>query len=290
MTRSRHTTGLLLAASALLVFSPESLIIRSVTADTWAILAARGLVASVAVGLVIAVARKVNLGFGTIGMGRPGWTVAGLYALSTPMFIVALRLTEAATVLVVLATGPLFAAVMARLAGVDRVPAPTWVAAVVVVSVLAWMSADRLGTSGVGGVAAALAATVGLAASFVVTRRAREVALVPALAVGHGIAGAVGLAMALATGAETGGLGWIVLDGAVIIPVASTLLMLAPRYLPAAEVALLLPIETVLGSLWVWLGLGEAPPPRTAVGGTVVLAVVVWHSTRTSVGAAAAPA
>ena len=41
---------------------------------------------------------------------------------------------------------------------------------------------------------------------------------------------------------------------------------------------LLLPLETVLGSAWVWLWLGEAPSTRATVAGIVIIGTLIAHS------------
>ena len=48
--------------------------------------------------------------------------------------------------------------------------------------------------------------------------------------------------------------------------------------LPAPEVALLLLLETVLGPLWVWLGIDEVPSPAAFLGGGIVVCTLVLHS------------
>jgi drug/metabolite transporter (DMT)-like permease len=37
-------------------------------------------------------------------------------------------------------------------------------------------------------------------------------------------------------------------------------------------------LETVLGPLWVWLGVGEVPSAATWLGGAIVLSAIVIHS------------
>jgi len=54
-----------------------------------------------------------------------------------------------------------------------------------------------------------------------------------------------------------------VLVGVLIVPVAFGLIATGPRYVPAPEVALLLLLQTVLGALWVWMAVGEAPHGAT---------------------------
>ncbi|NJN06071.1 MAG: EamA family transporter, partial [Rhodobacteraceae bacterium] len=66
--------------------------------------------------------------------------------------------------------------------------------------------------------------------------------------------------------------------GLVIMPVSFGLITAGPRYLPAAEVGLLMLLETVLGPLWVWLVIGETPASGTFLGGAIVLTTLVVHS------------
>jgi drug/metabolite transporter (DMT)-like permease len=55
------------------------------------------------------------------------------------------------------------------------------------------------------------------------------------------------------------------------LPAASILIQTGPRYLPAAEVSLLLLLETVIGTLLVWFFLGELPGPLAFAGGGIIL-------------------
>lgn len=50
----------------------------------------------------------------------------------------------------------------------------------------------------------------------------------------------------------------------------------APKYAPTAEVALFTPIETVAATVWAWAFFSERPSAATWVGGTIVLAAVLW--------------
>lgn len=75
----------------------------------------------------------------------------------------------------------------------------------------------------------------------------------------------------------------ILLTALVILPLSFFLLSQASRHTAAANVSLLLLLETVLGPLWVWLGTGEAPTWRMLTGGAVViiaLAAFLLHERR----------
>ena len=50
------------------------------------------------------------------------------------------------------------------------------------------------------------------------------------------------------------------------------LMTLAARHITAVEVSLLALLETILGPLWVWIGVGERPSDLAIVGGLVVVA------------------
>jgi drug/metabolite transporter (DMT)-like permease len=97
------------------------------------------------------------------------------------------------------------------------------------------------------------------------------------------IVGLAGFALAIATVRSATLTGhspktWfaLVAMGAIFGPLARVMLASAPRYLPAAEVALFTPLETALAPLWAYLAFDERPAAATWVGGAVVLAGVLW--------------
>ena len=57
-------------------------------------------------------------------------------------------------------------------------------------------------------------------------------------------------------------------------------LVIAPRSLTSAEVALVLLAETILGPLSVWLVFGDSPDPWTLAGGALLLTTLVGHEVR----------
>jgi drug/metabolite transporter (DMT)-like permease len=59
---------------------------------------------------------------------------------------------------------------------------------------------------------------------------------------------------------------------------AFSLLFFAPRYISAAEVSLLMPMETVFGTALVWFYIGEEPSNRTIIGGVVIIVVLSINS------------
>ena len=55
-------------------------------------------------------------------------------------------------------------------------------------------------------------------------------------------------------------------------------MFVGPRYIPAAEVGLLLLMESILGPIWVWLVLAEQPSVNTLAGGAIVLSTLIINT------------
>lgn len=50
---------------------------------------------------------------------------------------------------------------------------------------------------------------------------------------------------------------------------------MATRYLTAREIGLFALLETTLGPIWVWLGIGERPTNTALVGGLIVITALL---------------
>lgn len=64
--------------------------------------------------------------------------------------------------------------------------------------------------------------------------------------------------------------------GVVFNPLGRIFHASAPRYAPAAEVALFTPVETVAAPIWAWLAFQEVPPEQTVFGAVVIVAGVLY--------------
>ena len=66
--------------------------------------------------------------------------------------------------------------------------------------------------------------------------------------------------------------------GATNFSIALVLFIIGARHLPPAESALIGTTEVVMTPVWVWLLFSEQPPVATMIGGTVILAAVLWYT------------
>ena len=180
--------------------------------------------------------------------------------------------------LVIFASTPLIAALFSWTLFGETVTRSTKVAiACVAGGLLVLASGGSKGTQWIGD-ALALANAIILGLSFAIVRGRRQFNMIPAVAVGLLAAGVIGAIFADFPPMQPIQWGALVLGGAVLLPLAITLITIGPRYLPAPEAAMLGLLESVLGPFWVWLVTGEKPGIRSTIGGAIVILVLLVHA------------
>jgi drug/metabolite transporter (DMT)-like permease len=264
------------------VLSFEGVIVRSLDLDQWTILLLRGPLMAVGLGLLF------RLGWGRGGplaglraAGGLGLLAAGLFGADNLLFVTALRTSSVANTLVLLATAPVFAGILGRLVLGERPPARTWVATAVVLCGVAVIVSGGLGHGHLLGDLAALGAALSIAGTLVLIRLGRQVVMVPSMALGALLAALVALVAAPMAGfGSVSGRDALLLGlvGLVVAPLGFGAISIGPRHLPAQEVSLLMLLETVLGPLWAWLLLGQAPGAATLAGGALIVAALLTHA------------
>ena len=276
---SHRQQGLLLTGGGALIISPDALLIKLIGLPDGDILMWRGLLT--ALGFVIIM--LVRHGTGTVAAYRRcGWTgigVALLFSLSTFGFVLGNQYTKGGNVLMILAGAPLIAAPLSRLFLGERLPRRTWLAIALCLVGTSLIVLDDAGVGSWVGNAFALLAATGLAANFTLCRTRPGVDMSPMLTLSGLIVATVAALFNLAGGGLTlppvASALWLVLLCLIILPLGFTLIQRGPLYLPAAEVGLLMLLEVVVGTLWVWWLLGEQPAPVALVGGSLVLGTLL---------------
>lgn len=74
------------------------------------------------------------------------------------------------------------------------------------------------------------------------------------------------------------------LAGVLLLGIPLPVFTWANRHVPAPDAALLLMSEVVLGPIWMWWIHAEEPTAETLIGGSVILASVVWLTVRAAGG------
>jgi len=213
----------------------------------------------------------------------PYFWLSGLcWSVMFTAFMVALTLTTVANVLVTLALGPLFTALVSRIFIGHKLPGRTWAAIVVAGVGILWMYGSQvsLGTPGVlAGSLVALCVPIAGAVQWTVTQRSQahgeKLDLVPCVLIGAVISSAVTLPLSFPFTATGTDVAWLGLLGLVQLAIPCTLSVICARVLKAPEVSLLALLEVIFGVALAWIGANEAPGPNALAGGALVIVALL---------------
>jgi len=268
--------GLGLAAFGAVVLTPDALLMRLSGMDGAAMMGWRGLtMGSVMIALWALTSRSRSADLAALRSG-PGMVIVLAQSLNAALFSAGIASAPVAIVLLGVATVPIFSALFGLVLMGERTGRATWItiAAVsvgIVLAVIGGHEAAGLSAATVFGALAGLGVAAALALNFTVLRAQTHLPILLLIGVGAWLVGAIGWTVQGPAAMWEGQVWAIVLTGSVVLPLSFFALSLAARYTPAANVSLLLLLETVLGPLWVWLALGEPITAAMLAGGAIVV-------------------
>ena len=255
-------------------------------ADTWQYLFFRNVSAAGVSALIILLARR-NLWRAVVAAGRQQWLAGFLMAAMFTLYVVALSRVTAAFVLLMQCASPFYAALFARIFLKEPVGRPTLVAMVVSAVGVTVMVGGNLAAGDGLGIALSVGLSVALGAYSVLIRSSpAQDPGVPTL-IGGSVAAIIALVV---TGAGPGVvvpasdmlMGFV--GGGLLIGLATPFWNYAHRFVPPADVSLLLISEIVAAPLWLWLWMNETPSSSTLAGGAISLGAVLWLTASTARG------
>ncbi len=274
-----YQKGLLITLIGVIAIVPDGLLVRLINTESWTLSVWRGLLIGISMTIFLAFYYRGDFFNKFYEMGWLGVIVSITTGFSTFLFVYALSNTSVASALFIVSTSPAFSALFAWLLLKEHVPTRTWITVAVVlvgIGIIAWGSSG--GATSTAGNLAALAIAVILATNFSLIRYFDGADMVPAVAVGGFLSALYALPFAdsLALSAEQWG--YTLLLAGILLPIAFSLMYVGPRYIPAAEVSLLLLLEAVLSPFLVWLVIGENPGVATLIGGTIIVIALAVNS------------
>ena len=275
---SREAAGLLITSIGVVVLSLEGVLIRLIEVDAWTILAVRGVLGAAGLFLFFVIFERSAWRAELSSMGLAAVAATGLFATDNLAFMYSITHTSVANTLLMISLTPIFATLFSRLVLREAIPTRTWLAIAGATTGTVIILSGSLAKGDFLGNFAGLVAAMALGGTLVVLRGNPSLNLIPAMALGAGLAALIALPASSPGAAESRDWVYLVILGLVVVPIAFGLIATAPRLIPAAEVALLLLLETLLGAFWVWIAIGESPTTATVVGGLMLLAVLAAHS------------
>ena len=279
---TNHLKGLLMTIFAVVILSPDSVLIRLVEdasseVDSWTVLFWRGLLYAAGVSLLVFIKYRTKTIAEFKNIGKGGLLIGFFSGISTGTFVFAIVYTSIANALVIISTGPIMIAIVAWFLLKEKSSLFTWTSMIFVfIGIYIVMSGSFGGDSLVGDFFALITAVM-MGFTFTLTRKYKDVNMVPVNAIGGLIAALIAFLMANKITVPAEVVGYIIAMGA-ILSISFSLITIAPRYMPAAEVGMIMPLETVLGSLIAWYVINEVPSVNALVGGTIVIVTLFIHS------------
>lgn len=207
----------------------------------------------------------------------------GGFFVGVAMFcnIVAIAHTSVANATLMMAAGPIVAAIAGATVLGESVSRITWLAIAIAATGIAIMVGGNPLEGGVFGDMIALVGMIGFGCYAVVLRTGKDVDMTPAVfyaglfsAVAAGLVSMAfgsGLIIPLSDAMYCGFL------GVVQLGIGSILFAIASSVVPAVELTLIALGEPLLAPVWVWIAVGEVPATSTFTGGGVLLIAVFIH-------------
>jgi drug/metabolite transporter (DMT)-like permease len=269
---------MLMAFTAVMFLTPDSLFIRLASINSWNLIFYRGFIPFSVVFIGLLFIYKTNLIKQTLSNGWRGIAYALVFTITNITFVISIENTNVANTLIMIALAPMLSAVLSFIFLKEIPDKKTWVAIIVTTLAVIYIFFDAIDAGDILGNALGLLTAFGLAVGAVIVRSARKIDLVPSAMFGK-------LLVALTAFYFSDNLS-LVGNDIIIVPlmcvmcvaVPFVLVTIAPRFITAAEVNLFFLMETILGPLWVWFVILEQPSIETIIGGILIIITITIHS------------
>lgn len=278
-----YSRGLLYALLSGVFLSSGGLMVRFLDgADPWTVLFYRSLAFFFTVSIFMLWRYRGDFVRRLQQLRASDLLVSLFLALGFLFYLMSLYYTSVANTVLLLSTGPFFAAILGLIVLGEAVTKATWLSMAVAIGGVAIMVSGGVSVDDAVGMLLAIMAVLVYAAMLVVLRsakerdgRARE--LLPATAIAGLLAALFSIPMIDSFLLSNADFLLSLSFGSVQIGAGFILITLATQTVPAAQVALLSLTETALAPLWVWLVFTETPGANTLVGGTIILLAVLYN-------------
>ena len=128
MNRMTHTKGLIMTFAAVLILSPDALLVRLIKCDVWTLLFWRCLLTGGMQAIFLAASYRTQFVQSFRNIGRTGLLSAAIVGTGSLMFVNSLKHTAAANTLVILAATPLISSLLSWLFLREKIARRTWIA------------------------------------------------------------------------------------------------------------------------------------------------------------------
>jgi drug/metabolite transporter (DMT)-like permease len=278
MQFSDQKKGMLMAFTAVMFLTPDSLFIRLANVSSWNLIFYRGFIPFSAVFVGLLFIYKNNFIKQTLSNGWYGVAYALIFTITNITFVISIENTNVANTLIMIALAPMLSAILSFIFLKEIPDKKTWVAILVTTLSVFYIFYDSIDAGDVLGNALGLLTAFGLAVGAVIIRSTKKIDLVPSAMFGKLLVALIALYFADNLSLNDNDLIIVPLMCIMCVALPFVLVTIAPRYITAAEVNLFFLLETILGPIWVWFVIKEQPSIETIIGGVVIIITIATHS------------
>lgn len=277
MTLTNHQKGILLAFIGVMLLTPDSLLIRLITVDTWSLLFYRSLIPGLFLLLCVIVYTRKNFFKFFFNAGKYGLLNSVFITASNIFFILALQNTNVANALVMVSLVPLIAAIISFIFLKEKLDIITNTAIFLCLIAVIFIFYDSIGSGRILGDIFGILTAVAVAGSLVIIRSAPTKNFIPSYVMGKLCTALFASLLVSSFVIGSLDLSYIFL---MIFTVGFSFIFItfAPRFISASEVGLFFLLETALGPIWVWWFISEVPSFNTIVGAIFIVFIIFLHS------------
>ena len=275
---SSQYKGSLLAFIAVMLITPDSILIRLSNIETWGMLFYRGAIPFVVVLVGLIFFYKNNLLKALINIGYPGIFYVISFSICNITFIISIQNTNVANTLVMIAMAPMLSAILGSIFLKEVPDRKTWVAIIITLIAVTYIFHDSIEMGNFYGDLFGIITAFGLACNAVIARYAKNRDLVPSAVIGKLCVAIFAFFFVDTFTLVDTDLIFVPLMCVMCVAIPFVLVTIAPRFIPAEEVNLFFLLETIIGPFWVWLVINEQPSIETIQGGVVIILTIAIHS------------
>tara|TARA_Y100001970_G_scaffold254713_1_gene330727 strand:+ start:1235 stop:2092 length:858 start_codon:yes stop_codon:yes gene_type:complete len=278
MQFNNQKKGMLLAFTAIMFITPDSLFIRLANIQSWNLIFYRGFIPFLLVFVVLIIIYKKKLLAELLNNGLHGLAYAFVFTITNIVFVISIENTNVANTLIMIALAPMLSAIISFIFLNENPDKKTWIAILITTFSVIYIFYDAIDAGDFLGNFLGLVCATGLAVGAVIIRSAKRISLVPSAMLGKLMVALIALLFADQIKLVGNDLVIVPVMCIMCVAIPFVLVTLAPRYITAAEVNLFFLLETIFGPLWVWFVIQEKPSIETIVGGTVIITTIAIHS------------
>ena len=270
--------GMLMAFTAVMLITPDSLFIRLASINSWNLIFYRGFIPFSVVFVGLLLIYKFKFIKELVSNGWHGVAYALIFTITNITFVISIENTNVANTLIMIALAPMLSAVLSFIFLKETPDKKTWLAIIITTLAVIYIFYDALDAGDILGNALGLLTALGLAVGAVIIRSKKKISLVPSAMVGKLLVALTAFYFADNLNLKDNDLIIVPLMCIMCVAIPFVLVTLAPRYITAAEVNLFFLLETILGPIWVWVIIKEQPSTETIIGGFVIVFTITIHS------------